>query len=805
MTSKLRIRLLVAHLALVAPSVAAQNSDVVFNRAVPAKAAAAMNFYSAFGNRIVCAAYPPAGGDRYVFTTDKGLIYQAGLPAECAKQLVAFRNAGHKVRCVAFPPAGGNRWTIVTDKTFFNRGVPNDAHNQMMAYAKAGHRIQWVAYPPAGGNTWSIVTDRGAFTNRGVPSECHNRMVSLNRAGHKIKCVAFPKAGGNRWSVVTDRTFWNRGVPEECHRVMSAMFQLYSAPLQTVAFDASGKGFTVSSTRLAAGLPTQITHGAESFSIDKFLNNLRNEVKGKGVKAGFVIRHGKAVRTHAYGLKRTAYSPPAQNFTIYDRFNPASVTKLITGVAVLRALQNNNRSIDEKIYLHLPRFWTIHPSIKDITFRQLLQHRAGFRGVGVSYVSLQNSIKNGVATSNKGVYRYENSNYALCRILVAYLDGHRASNAFLDRIYSADRFKSFVQKYAMNPCGIPSVAWKSDLPDATRFYPNPPGTSKGTDYGDWSLIPGSAGIHLSLAELAVFLEKLRTSNDIIGATMRLALDRYFLGWDGRWSAKNSTYLQKGGYFPASWNGGAELRSSVVKFSNGLQLTLVTNGTIAIDFRRAYDSAWGPATMRISNWTRSVANVSIGSIRLSGQNLHLTKFARIGSQPIFSHDNTDPTKPWVRVVGSDVLVHMPQGLVPGNYPLVLSTGQTETAPVTVTVRRPLSPVLISRNSAPVGKTYALMASRGSLSTNNVMFLLASPVAIPSTIPNVLSLSLGDNFRQLVVVPGAWRVGNNSGSLRLFFPALPALLGQRWFMQGAFADLQRPGRFFATTMTSTTYTR
>jgi hypothetical protein len=37
---------------------------------------------------------------------------------------------------------------------------------------------------------------------------------------------------------------------------------------------------------------------------------------------------------------------------------------------------------------------------------------------------------------------------------------------------------------------------------------------------------------------------------------------------------------KGGYFPASWNGGAELNSVIVNFDSGVTAMLVINGQLS---------------------------------------------------------------------------------------------------------------------------------------------------------------------------------------------------------------------------------
>ena len=48
------------------------------------------------------------------------------------------------------------------------------------------------------------------------------------------------------------------------------------------------------------------------------------DLDGKCVKYAFMVRYGSAVRSGASGPKRSTATPPAQDFTVFDRFNPAS-------------------------------------------------------------------------------------------------------------------------------------------------------------------------------------------------------------------------------------------------------------------------------------------------------------------------------------------------------------------------------------------------------------------------------------------------------------------------------------------------
>lgn len=193
---------------------------------------------------------------------------------------------------------------------------------------------------------------------------------------------------------------------------------------------------------------------------------------------------------------------------------------------------------------------------------------------------------------DKEVALYNNANYALARIVTAYLAGHKTSSANQGTA-TAQTFISYCQTNIFDPLGIPNVEWKPVGDDPTVFYPEPPGSSTGTSYGDWSLKPGSAGVHLSLAEWSIFVDKLATTNILLPQAMRAEMDSEGLGW-GKHGSGKTEHSSKGGYFPGSMNGRAELHTAIYKYANGVQLAIMYNGDGSkskLDVGKAYDEAW----------------------------------------------------------------------------------------------------------------------------------------------------------------------------------------------------------------------
>ncbi len=539
------------------------------------------------GHRIIWVAFPPGGGNSWSVITDK-TFFNRGIPDECHQKMKEFFNAGHKLLCVAFPPAGGNSWSLITDKTFFNRGIPDECHQKMKGFFNAGHKLLSVAFPPAGGNSWSLITDK-TFFNRGIPDECHQKMQELSAAGTKLFAVGFPKAGGNRWSLVGDKAFFNRAISGECHRVMRAMTSSGLGPLRVTAFHPGG-GFVV----VTKGDALFVNHpplkmANESFSLTAFADNIRNQLAGKGCKYALMVRYGPAIRTATDGPKRTTKSPPAEDFTVFDWFNPASVAKTVTGVVLLQLLEKKNLTIAEKIYKHLPSSWTIGPSLNTITVTELLNHTSGFRSGATAYDDLRTMVEAGIKLADK-VPKYQNCNYALARIVAAYINGNDESKPDQAKVTS-ENFIGLAQKNVFDRLAIPGVQWKPDADAPTLFYPTPPGNSTGTAYGDWSLKPGSAGSHLSIGELSEFVNGLASGNLLLSSTMRTQMDANGLGWGKVEDVEKGWYYRKRGYFPPGQNGGAELNSGIWKFSTGVQAVVLHNGSPEVNMPIAYNDAW----------------------------------------------------------------------------------------------------------------------------------------------------------------------------------------------------------------------
>src|ERR1700716_1551444 len=135
---------------------------------------------------------------------------------------------------------------------------------------------------------------------------------------------------------------------------------------------------------------------------------------------GYVMQlrqHGQPIASaQANWAKRP--SDGSESWSQSVRMHIASCSKLITAIAMTRALAAHNLDASTKIIDYLPSYWAKGPNIHKISFAQLMTHTSGFRvsGSDTFYPIMQTQVGNGVTDANLGQYSYQNMNFSICRI-----------------------------------------------------------------------------------------------------------------------------------------------------------------------------------------------------------------------------------------------------------------------------------------------------------------------------------------------------------------------------------------------------
>lgn len=305
----------------------------------------------------------------------------------------------------------------------------------------------------------------------------------------------------------------------------------------------------------------------------------------------------------------------------------ASVSKLITAVAMTRALRDYEIPPDTAIAGYLPYFWAQGPNIGKITFRQLLTHRSGIVSGSTDYASIKTQVNNGVTAANIGVYAYANMNFSLCRMLLASIlmlvvtysekpvpgavpgGTHHTPEiggpipptlvpltktrvvTFVNQWPADDNSRDLLsiqvyQSYVIeNVLTAGETARFTHAPtDALAYaYPKPP--NMGWNSGDLSACVGAAGWHFSTTDLLRVMGDFRRGGVILtqAEAQRMLDDSFGIDWIGDDGA--GTFYEKDGY----WSDGSQAEQSTVFFlPDETELVVLVNSTVG-----ASNGTWVP--------------------------------------------------------------------------------------------------------------------------------------------------------------------------------------------------------------------
>jgi len=235
-----------------------------------------------------------------------------------------------------------------------------------------------------------------------------------------------------------------------------------------------------------------------------------------------------------HGYSRTTSDPPALRVALDDRLNIASMSKTLTAVAVLSALQEKHLEADTLVADFLPTEWTLNSNVKRLTFRDFLTHRTGFDETTdkSDYDGIRNSLEVGPPNAIQRDYNYRNINFAIFRIILPYLDSYDPKTQKVQLVLSgneppervlASLYIASVNKRVLTPSGVAVAGCDSKtlvggLP--VLLYGFNPGDTHGVDLGDQTLVCGAEGWSLSVKDYARFLQALLFTEILVSNATR---------------------------------------------------------------------------------------------------------------------------------------------------------------------------------------------------------------------------------------------------------------------------------------------
>jgi CubicO group peptidase (beta-lactamase class C family) len=257
----------------------------------------------------------------------------------------------------------------------------------------------------------------------------------------------------------------------------------------------------------------------------------------------------------------------------------ASVSKLITAMAMTKLLHSRNISPDARIAPWLPKYWSKGPGIDRITFRQLLTHTSGLVLLEEPGPSDFQFMKQQIAIGTVGKPGYRNMNFGLCRILISTIDAPYlfdllspgVTDAYWD-LTTIRYYARYVSDNIFDPVGVTSTFAHTD--DNALAYPVAAAVP-GWSSSDLSTMSGCVAWHLSVGDLLSVMAAFRRRGFIVDpARAETMLDRQF-GLDVKRDTPLGRIYAKGGFW--SFDGGRFVEQSNAFFlPKGMELVILAN-------------------------------------------------------------------------------------------------------------------------------------------------------------------------------------------------------------------------------------
>lgn len=208
----------------------------------------------------------------------------------------------------------------------------------------------------------------------------------------------------------------------------------------------------------------------KEFKIDSIFRRLSSGNHFNGCV--LVAQHGQIIYKNSFGIANPMLNEP---LSINSVFQLASVSKTITGVAVLQLIEEEKIGLDDFVSLFFPSF-----PYNNVTVRNLLSHTSGIPDYtkldpiyypdANQYLNNEEAL-NAIVQANQPLgfspgtkFRYNNSNYAILAYLVEKVSG--------------ERFPEYVKNHIFSPLKMNNsfIAYPEQIWEKTNrtfgFYPN---------------------------------------------------------------------------------------------------------------------------------------------------------------------------------------------------------------------------------------------------------------------------------------------------------------------------------------------
>jgi hypothetical protein len=330
----------------------------------------------------------------------------------------------------------------------------------------------------------------------------------------------------------------------------------------------------------------------QNLSVSDLYTILETKFENKAVGFAFVISYKEKFATGSSGgFCRLQHDSPARTMTVFEKYNCASVSKPISAAALMLLLyKKTGVGLNSLMWEYLPGHWQMGPNIKTITFKELLTHYSGFRTSVRSYANLKDVVKAGINLDDKKGGSYNNTNYALLRLIIPKLAGYAifslkgksasyiAEHEPAQAQAFANGYIDYCKKNLFDKTGSTfTTTCNQDSPVPPLFYSFGDQSLPGQHTGDQTLNAGSGGWVMSAAEMADFFRTLHFTEKMMPFELSKRLRDEHLGYGKEVVEGVASYFKSGSKPQA----GCSYSSLIMIFDNGVQLAMMTNSDLSL--------------------------------------------------------------------------------------------------------------------------------------------------------------------------------------------------------------------------------
>ena len=229
-----------------------------------------------------------------------------------------------------------------------------------------------------------------------------------------------------------------------------------------------------------SGVGVQAAPASLQDSTDRSIERRMQETRIVGLGAAIIV-NGKLVWTRGYGFADKERALPFRPDTI---MNIGSISKTITGAALMRAAQDGKLSLDENINKYLP-FKVANPSFPNepITLRQLATHTSGITDRGSVYAGAYHFGRDSPEPLAEFMHDYfalGGKNYSKENFLNAKPGRHReysniaaALAGYIVEVAVGEKFNAYTKRTLCAPLKMDGTGWlmsEVDLAKHSNLY-----------------------------------------------------------------------------------------------------------------------------------------------------------------------------------------------------------------------------------------------------------------------------------------------------------------------------------------------